>query len=131
MGGSVPPTLSLALGGQPSFGAFTPGVARDYFATTSATVTSSAGNAALIVQDPSSFYTNRLVNGSYALASELQVKNGAATYQTMPAGLKFWGAPTAAESVPVEFKQSITAAEPLRTGTYAKTLTFTLSTTQP
>ena len=31
----------------------------------------------------------------------------------------------------VPFRQSIGANEPLRTGTYAKTLTFTLSTTQP
>ena len=31
----------------------------------------------------------------------------------------------------VEFKQTIPTGEPLRTGTYAKTLTFTLSTTQP
>ena len=29
------------------------------------------------------------------------------------------------------FKQSIAANEALRTGTYSKTLTFTLSTTQP
>ncbi len=131
VGGTVAPTLSLTLAGQPSFGAFTPGVARDYNATTSATVTSSAGNAALIVLDPSSFHTNKLVNGSYALANELQVRNSAGTFQTMPAGLKFWGAPTAAESVPIAFRQSITANEPLRTGNYSKTLTFTLSTTEP
>ena len=31
----------------------------------------------------------------------------------------------------VEFRQSIGANDPLRTGTYSKTLTFTLSTTQP
>ena len=30
-----------------------------------------------------------------------------------------------------QFKQSIAANEPLRTGTYSKTLTFTLSTTTP
>jgi hypothetical protein len=29
------------------------------------------------------------------------------------------------------FKQTIDAGEPLRTGRYGKTLTFTLSTTQP
>jgi hypothetical protein len=33
--------------------------------------------------------------------------------------------------VTLGFKQSIGANEPLRTGTYAKTLTFTLSTTNP
>jgi hypothetical protein len=130
VGGSVPATLALTVG-QPAFGAFTAGIARDYLATTTATVTSSAGDAALIVQDTSPFYTNRLVNGSFALAQELQVKNNAGAYQTMPAGIRFWGGPTAAQAVPVEFKQSIGANEPLRSGSYSKTLTFTLSTTTP
>ena len=31
----------------------------------------------------------------------------------------------------IEFKQSIGANDALRTGTYSKTLTFTLSTTPP
>ena len=31
----------------------------------------------------------------------------------------------------ITFKQTIGANEPLRTGAYAKTLTFTLSTTNP
>ena len=127
----MPPTLSLTLGPAPAFGAFTPGVARDYFASTTATVTSTAGDAALIVLDPSAFYTNRLVNGSFALAQELRVRNHAGVFGTMPAGIRFWGAPTTNESVPIEFRQSIGANEPLRTGTYGKTLTFTLSTTNP
>ena len=42
VGGTVPATLSLALGTPASFGAFTPGVARDYTANTSATVISTA-----------------------------------------------------------------------------------------
>ena len=33
--------------------------------------------------------------------------------------------------MPIEFKQSIAANEALRTGTYGKTLTLTLSTTTP
>ncbi len=45
--------------------------------------------------------------------------------------IKTWAAPTSNESVPVTFTQSIAANEPLRTGTYSKTLTFTLSTTTP
>ena len=47
VGGTVPPTLSLSLGGRAGFGAFTPGVARDYSANVAATVTSSAGDATL------------------------------------------------------------------------------------
>ena len=85
----------------------------------------------MIVQDTSPFFTNHLVNGSFALAQELQVQNNAGQYQTMPAGLRFWGAPTSNEVVPVNFKQSIGQNDALRTGMYTKTLTFTLSTTSP
>jgi alpha-L-rhamnosidase len=52
VGGTVPPTLSLALGAAASFGAFTPGVDRDYDASTTATVTSTAGDASLAVAAP-------------------------------------------------------------------------------
>jgi hypothetical protein len=129
--GDVPATLALTLAAPASFGGFTPGLAKDYLASTTATVTSSAGDAALIVQDTSSFYTNHLVNGSFALAQELQVKNNAGSYQTMPAGIRFWGGPTSSESVPIDLKQPIGANEGLRSGSYGKTLTFTLSTTTP
>jgi hypothetical protein len=131
VGGTVPATLALTLGSAPSFGAFPPGVANDYFASTTATVTSTAGDAALIVQDPSGFYTNHLVNGSYALPQELQVRNSSGAFGPLPAGIRFWGGPTSNEAVPIDFKQSIGANDALRTGTYAKTLTFTLSTTSP
>ena len=49
----VPATLSLTLGTPASFGAFTPGVARTYEASTSANVISTAGDALLSVADPS------------------------------------------------------------------------------
>jgi hypothetical protein len=129
--GTVPATLALTLGATSPLGPFAPGVAKDYFASTTATVTSTAGDAALIVRDPSSFYTNHLVNGAFALPQELQVMNSARTYQTMPAGVHFWGAPTTNERVPIDFLQKIGADDPLRTGSYTKTLTFTLSTTSP
>jgi hypothetical protein len=35
------------------------------------------------------------------------------------------------DPVAIDFKQSIAANDPLRTGSYSKTLTFTLSTDQP
>ncbi len=35
------------------------------------------------------------------------------------------------DAVAITFRQAIGANDALRTGTYAKTLTFTLSTTQP
>jgi hypothetical protein len=130
VGGNVPATLSLMLGAPATFGAFTPGIAKDYFATTTATVISTAGDAALSVADPSSTNTGKLVNGSFALQQTLQAGTGG-TYAPIPATVKTWSAPTSNESVAVGFKQSIGANEPLRTGTYSKTLTFTLSTTQP
>ena len=42
-----------------------------------------------------------------------------------------YAGPSTNDAVTVTFKQAIGADEALRTGTYAKTLTFTLSTTQP
>ena len=53
VGGTVPPVLALTLGAPASFGAFTPGVAREYSASTTANVISTAGNALLFVADPS------------------------------------------------------------------------------
>ena len=52
VGGTVPATLALTLGTPASFGAFTPGVAREYTASTTATVISTAGDATLTVADP-------------------------------------------------------------------------------
>ncbi|MDA0182098.1 ThuA domain-containing protein [Solirubrobacter phytolaccae] len=121
VGGTVPATLALSLGAPATFGTFTPGVAREYTATTDATVISSAGDATLTVADPSPTNTGKLVNGAFALAQPLQ---GLGVVKT-------WTAPTANEKVPVTFKQVIGANDPLRTGSYSKTLTFTLSTTTP
>jgi hypothetical protein len=136
VGGTVPATLSLSLGTAPSFGPFTPGVERDYTATGSATVTSTAGDATLSVADPSSVAPGRLVNGAFSLASPLQAKATSAAgtgadYAPLPANLLTYGGPASNDTVTLGFRQSIGANEPLRTGSYAKTLTFTLSTTTP
>jgi hypothetical protein len=45
--------------------------------------------------------------------------------------VKTYSAPVSNDGFTIDFKQSIAANEPLRTGTYATTLTFTLSTTTP
>ena len=121
VGGTVPATLSLTLGTPATFGPFTPGVGKDYTATTNATVISTAGDATLSVADPSSVATGHLVNGSFALPSAL---GGLGVIKT-------WSAPTSNEAVPVTFTQHIGATDALRTGAYSKTLTFTLSTTNP
>ena len=128
-------TLALTLGAPAAFAPFTPGVAKDYLATTTATVISTAGDATLTVADPSSTNTGKLVNGAFALPQTLQANGGGAFApvggSASPTLLKTWSAPTSNESVPITFKQSIGANDALRTGTYSKTLTFTLSTTTP
>jgi type 1 glutamine amidotransferase len=135
VGGTVPATLSLSLGNAATFGAFTPGVARDYTATSTATVISTAGDALLSVADPSSTNTGKLVNGAFALPQALQAAVGTAFApiggSSAPTALKSWSDPTSNEAVTITFKQAIGANDALRTGTYSKTLTFTLSTTTP
>ncbi len=116
VGGTVPATLSLTMGAPASFGAFLPGVGREYTASTTANVISSAADATLSVSEP-----GHLMNGTFSLASPLQVEFGKTS----------WTGPVSNESVPVTFKQTIGANEALRTGNYTKTLTFTLSTTTP
>ena len=137
VGGTVPATLALTLGAPASFGPFTPGVAKDYLATTTATVTSTAGDATLSVSDPSSTATGHLVNGAFSLPQPLLAAGAAGgTYAAVggssaPTTLKVWNGPTSNDSSTVSFKQTIGDRDALRTGAYAKTLTFTLSTTNP
>jgi hypothetical protein len=115
-GGSVPATLSLTLGANASFGAFTPGIDKDYTASTAANVISTAGDATLTVSDP-----GHLMNGTFALPSPLEVTFSKSS----------WTAPVSNDPVTITFKQHIGAGDALRTGAYTKTLTFTLSTTTP
>ncbi|MDA0183800.1 DUF3616 domain-containing protein [Solirubrobacter phytolaccae] len=115
-GGSVPATLSLTLGTPATFGAFTPGVEREYTASTKATVISTAGDAALSVSEP-----GHLTNSAFSLPQPLRVELGRSS----------WTGPVSNEDVPVTFKQLIGANDALRTGAYSQTLTFTLSTTTP
>ncbi len=129
VGGTVPATLALTLGGPATFGAFIPGVTQDYSATTTATVVSSAANAALSVADPDPVAPGHLVNGTFSLPSALTTSAGAVS--GTPLTLKTWTAPASNDQVAVTFGQHIGSTDPLRTGTYAKTLTFTLSTTAP
>ena len=77
---------------------------------------STAGDAALSVSDP-----GHLANGSFTLPEPLRVEFRKAS----------WTAPVSNDPVTITFKQLVKANDPLRTGTYSKTLTFTLSTTTP
>ncbi len=114
--GTVPATLALSLGAPASFGAFTAGVDRLYTAATTADVISSAGDAALSVSDP-----GHLTNGAFSLPEALQVSMTPAS----------WTGPESNAAVAIAFQQHIGANDALRTGTYSRTLTFTLSTTSP
>ncbi|HET8755025.1 MAG TPA: CocE/NonD family hydrolase [Solirubrobacteraceae bacterium] len=140
--GQVPGTLSLTVtGGATSLGAFTPGVARDYLGTLSANVISTAESATLSVADPDTVNTGHLVNGAFELPSALQVNAaspiaGSSVFAPLggasaPTTLLTYGGPVSNDPVTLGFKQSIAATDALRTGTYSKTLTFTLSTTAP
>jgi hypothetical protein len=114
--GTVPATLSLTLGAPAAFGAFTPGIDKEYTATSSANVISTAGDATLTVSDP-----GHLVNGAFTLPEPLRVEFSKAA----------WTAPVSNDPVTITYKQLVKRTDPLRTGSYSKTLTFTLSTTQP
>ena len=116
VGATVPATLALTLGPAAAFGAFTPGVEKDYTATTNATVLSTAGDAALSVSDP-----GHMTSGSFSLPEALRVEFSKAS----------WAAPVSNDPVTITFKQLVKATDPLRTGSYSRTLTFTLSTTNP
>ena len=48
-----------------------------------------------------------------------------------PTTIRTYSSPVSNDGVTLGFKQTIGASDALRTGTYAKTLTFTLSTTNP
>jgi len=125
--GTVPATLALTLGSpNVSFGAFTPGVTKDYTATTTANVISTAGDATLSVSDPSATATGHLVNGAFSLAEPLRVAGS-----PLPSTVKTYTGPVSNDPVTIQFAQLVKSTDPLRTGTYSKTLTFTLSTTSP
>ena len=80
-----------------------------------------------------------LVNGTFALPSALQAKassaagtgGGFGTISGSPLALLSYVAPVSNDAVTIGFQQHIGDTDPLRTGSYTKTLTFTLSTTNP
>jgi hypothetical protein len=79
-------------------------------------VTSTAGSATLTVSDP-----GHLANGAFSLPRPLEVLG-------VP---RSWDEPVSNDAFTIGFRQEIGATDPLRTGTYTRTLTFTLSTTEP
>jgi hypothetical protein len=113
--GTVPATLSLSLA-PASFGAFAPGVTQEYTAMATGAVTSTAGDATLSVSEP-----GHLTNGAFSLPEPLRVELSRTA----------WTGPVSNDPVQVTFRQLIKSTDALRTGTYSKVVTFTLSTTNP
>ena len=140
-GGTVPATLSLTLGTPATFGTFTPGIDKTYDATGTANVISTAGDALLSVADPSSTATGHLVNGTFSLPEPLTARARNAANQgtafnnvgssASPLNLLTYSAPISNDAVSLDYRQHIGSGVALRTGSYSKTLTFTLSTTAP
>ena len=77
---------------------------------------STAGDAALTVSEP-----GHMTNGAFTLPQPLRV-------EIAP---NAWTGPVSNATSTITFRQAIAANDPLRTGTYSRTLTFTLSTTNP
>ncbi len=139
--GTVPATLSLTMGPSAAFGTFVPAVANVYNASTTANVITSSLGSTLSVADPSPFATGRLINGTFSLAQPLQIAatsagGTGAAFATIggssaPTSVLTYPGPISNDTVTLNFRQPIAVTDPLRTGPYSKTLTFTLSTTQP
>jgi glucose/arabinose dehydrogenase len=137
----VPLVLSLSLGAPANFGSFLPSVERDYDASTTANVLATSGDATLSVSDPATGTTGHLVNGDYTLPSPLQVKASSTKGQggafapiggsANPTTLLTYTSATNDPTVSLDFRQHVGATDTLRAGSYSKTLTFTLATTQP
>jgi len=86
------------------------------------------------VTDPNANAPGHLVNGVFTLASPLQARANSGAFgpiSATPLTLLTYLAPVSNDQVTIGLKQPIGANDPLRTGMYSKTLTFTLSTTQP
>ena len=115
----MPATLSLTLGAPATFGAVPAGRGKDYSASTTATVTSTAGDATLTSRRA---IPGHLTNGAFSLPEALQV-------DVLEVHAGTGRRPTTPSTI--TFRQHIGANDALRTGAYAKTLTFTLSTTNP
>jgi hypothetical protein len=115
-GGTVAATLALTVGTPATFGTFTPGLEHEYTTSATANVLSTAGDATLSASGP--VY---LKNGAFSLPQPLRV-------EIVPSS---WSGPVSNGPAAITFRQPIAATDALRTGAYAATVTFSLSTTTP
>lgn len=136
--------FGVSLGPAPGFGTFVPGEATTYQTTLAATVESDEAGAVLTIEDPSTTgvpgHLQHPGGTSLAqplLASAATAAPGAAGAPPTPVGaaptvLATYTAPLAfPDPVAITLHQQIGETEPLRTGTYGKTLVLTLTSSTP
>jgi hypothetical protein len=141
--GTVAGTLSLTVGNvTPSLGAFAAGVGATYSTSLTVGVTTTAASSALTVADLTGLgVAGHLYNASgagYSLPAALQASGSStapgatgsspAAVSATPLTVVSYAAPVSNDPATVNLSQPIAATDPLRTGTYTKTLTLTLST---
>jgi hypothetical protein len=143
--GTVDAALGLRVGVAGPLGPFIPGIARDYTGTVVATVDSTSEGATLTVADLSASGTpghlHNPVDAGFTLATPLAMSGASdapgavgsdpAAVSAGPLTLVHYGQPVSADNATLTYLQRIGASEGLRSGTYAKTLTLTLSTNSP
>jgi len=137
---TAPPLiLDLSLTGMQPLGPFVPGMTRDYTASGTALITSTASSASFSVVDSAANAPGHLVNGTFVMPSPLRVQatsavgtsTGAGALSGTPRTLLDYPRAVGADAVTLTFTQPVTSGDALRTGTYGKTLTYTLATTTP
>jgi hypothetical protein len=147
--GKVPFTQTLATTCSPVvLGPFVPGKPQEYKGTCGLTATSTAAESKLVAEDASATDTGHLVQvytdgafkETYELPAALETNatstqggSGGAlvSLAPSPATLLTYAKPFSEDAVTVTFNQKIGLHDHLHTGTYAKTITLTLSTTTP
>jgi HYR domain-containing protein len=146
--GKVPFTQTLATTCSPVvLGSFLPGKTQEYHNTCGLKATSTAAESKLVAEDASATDTGHLVQAythgafkeTYELPEPLESKaistqggiGGALTSLVAPTTLLTYAKPFSEDEMTVTFNQKIGLHDHLHTGTYAKTITLTLSTTTP
>ena len=136
VGGAVPATLALTVGGPAAFPAFDAGrgprlhrgADRQRHLHRPASRRSSVADAEHERPRPA---RERRVLPRHAAPGPGEGRRVRGGRRRRRSTCSTYTGPVSNDAVPIEFKQSIAANEALRTGTYGKTLTLTLSTTTP
>ena len=123
VGGTVPATLALTLGAPATFGAFTPGIAKEYTAAHDGQRHLHGGR-----RDAE---RRRSEHDQHRPAGQRRVRPGRSRCRASSSPRRWTGPVLQRDGARSRSSSSIAANDPLRTGTYSKTLTFTLSTTTP